>query len=508
MAKRKSKVLADGGPAREEQSRGKKSTTVVEEANQLSFLEFKEQYWISDREKDAMMGERFATDMELFFAGDMKPEQLEECLKLVETTSRPDYENSSWGWHANRKRKEMKEKEMRYVILWQRPVREGQPSTMLGFLSFMLTHDSTPAVPVLYVYEIHLAKIARRRGLGYALMNVARGIASKVGVEKVMLTCFLSNTAALEFYRNLGFKKDVCSPEDRRTRNKVVKTDYMIMSEDVVKVKEEEVPERTVQLIPSKHDPRVLRAQSLPQPQRQTEAVKIKVEAQESEAQPARRNNVPQVSRAPPPPQPQRQTNPQPPARHDSLTIPAILQGHPAALNRLGAEFRRHNIAVQGLGSTLAAVESFNTDHRLTQDAPLMVCQRSLKQQLAFLQESSARAETLLSTLNKQTTSIQGAIKHVDNVIASHVRQKALDLEMAELRQRERMEKERAQEMAKEKARQEKTRFGVEEILDRWFQTTVEAGAFSDLVKHEHIEEDVVSGFARGGVIKTEPAEE
>lgn len=53
-------------------------------------------------------------------------------------------------------------------------------------------------------------------------------------VTKVMLTCFLSNTQALEFYRALGFEKDAISPEPRALRfGKVCNPDYIIMSKEV-----------------------------------------------------------------------------------------------------------------------------------------------------------------------------------------------------------------------------------------------------------------------------------
>lgn len=64
-------------------------------------------------------------------------------------------------------------------------------------------------------------------------MRAAEGIAREAGVDKVMLTCFVSNENAWAFYRKLGYEVDVCSPGDRTTRNKVVKVDYVIMSKDV-----------------------------------------------------------------------------------------------------------------------------------------------------------------------------------------------------------------------------------------------------------------------------------
>lgn len=157
---------------------------------------------------------------------------LAACFALVETTSRADYEPSSFGWHPKRKRREMLEDEMKYLLV-RMPAGEQAGEAVEGFLSYMVTHDSIPSVPVLYVYEIHLSEKLRKTGLGSHLMHLAERIATSIGLEKVMLTCFLSNEKALEFYRRHGYEKDICSPDDRRTRKKVVKVDYMIMSKRV-----------------------------------------------------------------------------------------------------------------------------------------------------------------------------------------------------------------------------------------------------------------------------------
>jgi RimJ/RimL family protein N-acetyltransferase len=60
-------------------------------------------------------------------------------------------------------------------------------------------------------------------------------VASKIPeVEKVMLTCFLSNQKALQFYRKLGFTTDEYSPPPKSLRNGTkVEADYIIMSKRV-----------------------------------------------------------------------------------------------------------------------------------------------------------------------------------------------------------------------------------------------------------------------------------
>lgn len=63
-------------------------------------------------------------------------------------------------------------------------------------------------------------------------MRHLEAIASKVpDVEKVMLTCFLSNQRALRFYEKLGYLKDEFSPPPKVLRNGTkVEVDYVILS--------------------------------------------------------------------------------------------------------------------------------------------------------------------------------------------------------------------------------------------------------------------------------------
>lgn len=207
---------------------GSKDGKLIQRLNDMAMHDFNELYvdpeWLVYRPAASTMELR----IDLKPSATLSPEELSSCYDLVEETSRPDYENSSFGWHPRRKRKEMKEPEMRFLLVQEPTARKVQ-----GFLSFMLTHDSTPSVPVLYIYEIHLADRLRKVGLGARLMQGAEDIAHRVGVEKVMLTCFVSNGKARGFYEKHGYAMDECSPEDRRTRHKTVKADYVIMSKRV-----------------------------------------------------------------------------------------------------------------------------------------------------------------------------------------------------------------------------------------------------------------------------------
>lgn len=55
-------------------------------------------------------------------------------------------------------------------------------------------------------------------------------------MEKVMLTCFVSNKNARAFYDKLGFEVDPFSPQPRKLRGgKVVVPDITIMSKPVAR---------------------------------------------------------------------------------------------------------------------------------------------------------------------------------------------------------------------------------------------------------------------------------
>lgn len=216
-------------------------STLVKRVSELNALSFQEAYVDPDSlhyqapKKDLAMG------ISLQAADWLSPGEHNASFNLVKTTSRQDYEASSWGWHPKRKRKEMLEPEMKYLFVRKAGTeptierrKEGDVDASIeGFVSFMVTRDSSPVVPVIYIYEIHLAESLRGIRLGQHMMALVEGIAKKVGVSKVMLTCFLCNEKAHGFYKSLGYAKDVSSPEDRKTRNKVVKVDYEVMSKDV-----------------------------------------------------------------------------------------------------------------------------------------------------------------------------------------------------------------------------------------------------------------------------------
>jgi ribosomal protein S18 acetylase RimI-like enzyme len=168
---------------------------------------------------------------------------LEQCLKLIASTSMVDYKASSIGWHPAEKKKEMQDTAMCYLLVRHAPlidapeVESNLPDSkkILGFLSFMYTNDDPPFEEreVVYIYEIHLAEPLRGYGLGKRLIKIAEEAARKMSISKTMLTVFSSNKEARKLYERLGYGKDDCSPADRKTRGRVIEADYIIMSKEL-----------------------------------------------------------------------------------------------------------------------------------------------------------------------------------------------------------------------------------------------------------------------------------
>ncbi|KAI1761162.1 acyl-CoA N-acyltransferase [Hypoxylon sp. FL1150] len=157
----------------------------------------------------------------------MSIEDLEACFRLVEETSKADYESSLDGWKPAKKLIEMKSPELRYIMV------KDVTGSVRGFTSLMPTYEE--GEPVVYCYEIHLKPELQGSGLGKTLIGFLESIATNTPpIKKVMLSCFLSNQRALGFYKKSGFEKDEISPKPRKLRfGKEFIPDYMIMSKTI-----------------------------------------------------------------------------------------------------------------------------------------------------------------------------------------------------------------------------------------------------------------------------------
>lgn len=158
--------------------------------------------------------------------------ELGACFNLIEQTSGDAYRASGFGWHPERKKREMKEEDMRYLLVTSKDESSSAILPTIGFLSFMLTYEEGHAV--IYLYEIHLSPTVSGCGLGKHLLNAVEDIGRSVGVEKSMLTVFRVNEHAREWYKRAGYRTDEYSPADKKLRGgKVKQADYLILSKSL-----------------------------------------------------------------------------------------------------------------------------------------------------------------------------------------------------------------------------------------------------------------------------------
>lgn len=174
--------------------------------------------------------------IELQNSSNLTRDELAACFSLIEESSKGDYSASKQGWKPTAKRREMRLLELKYILVLATELRDGEEKKAAGgieaFVSFMPTIEDEQEV--LYVYEIHLAPTLRRSGLGRQLMKLVEGVASKVGVEKVMLSCFTRNAIAKGFYEGIGYQKDEYSPPPRVLRDgREVEEAYVILSKRI-----------------------------------------------------------------------------------------------------------------------------------------------------------------------------------------------------------------------------------------------------------------------------------
>ena len=154
---------------------------------------------------------------------------LQQCLDLFEANMADLYRSSSWGLNMDEKRSELAHKKARYLLLVQQ--QQQQPVELVAFVCFRFEFDDEeqPTTAVLYVYEMQVAAMYRRQGLGCKLMSVIEQVAGVVGLPKVMLTVFKRNRDALQFYRDkLRYRIDASSPSQH-----LASEDYEILSKSI-----------------------------------------------------------------------------------------------------------------------------------------------------------------------------------------------------------------------------------------------------------------------------------
>lgn len=80
-----------------------------------------------------------------------------------------------------------------------------------AFFSFRTEVEGT--LRVLYIYELHVHHLAQGKGIGSALLSLAKQMARDQKLDGLMLTVQLSNGKAIKFYLREGLERSPFSPQ-------------------------------------------------------------------------------------------------------------------------------------------------------------------------------------------------------------------------------------------------------------------------------------------------------
>lgn len=155
----------------------------------------------------------------------LNDETLQPCMQIFEDNMTELYQQSSWGLDLAEKREELMHKDARFLLV-------KAESKIIGFCHFRfdVNDDHEPTESVVYVYEIQVLRPYQRYGIGKRLMEIIHLVAKRAEMKKAMLTVFKKNTAAMNFYKKLGYIADKISPNELG-----IEEDYDILSNVILK---------------------------------------------------------------------------------------------------------------------------------------------------------------------------------------------------------------------------------------------------------------------------------
>jgi ribosomal protein S18 acetylase RimI-like enzyme len=134
------------------------------------------------------------------------PEELEEfAFNLIEKHMKDIYEET-WGWDPDAKAAELYEPSARFIFA----VPDADPPYPLAFIHYRF--EMNDAVTAAYIYDVHVADEAIRKGLGKLLVQAVEFISLKLKLDAVLVTVFKANQGGFRFFQNLKYIPHSSSP--------------------------------------------------------------------------------------------------------------------------------------------------------------------------------------------------------------------------------------------------------------------------------------------------------
>eukprot|EP00026_Physarum_polycephalum_P014488 Phypoly_transcript_15006.p1 GENE.Phypoly_transcript_15006~~Phypoly_transcript_15006.p1 ORF type:complete len:173 (+),score=17.25 Phypoly_transcript_15006:424-942(+) len=155
----------------------------------------------------------------------VRPEKVTEELRTwmfnLAKENMEQWYKTAWGWSDSKKLNELQDPDSRFLVAFE--VGSRKPKAFMHF-RFVFENE----VEVLYVYELQAESDIRSKGVGRLMMKLSELIAIKYQMKKVMLTCFIKNDRAIQFYlKKLNYEIDEISPSKSIEENEIT---YEILS--------------------------------------------------------------------------------------------------------------------------------------------------------------------------------------------------------------------------------------------------------------------------------------
>ncbi|KAL5518851.1 hypothetical protein ACEPAH_534 [Sanghuangporus vaninii] len=149
-----------------------------------------------------------------------KSSELSDPLKeriwtIFENNMKSIYQTGNvFPWDPPEKQKQMFHEHSRFLLIGSGSEGAGssvREEALLAYCIFRFERDGDRNV--VYVYELQASDVARRLGLGRALIENLESIGRGFKMSLIMLTHLKGNEAARAFYDSLGFEVDETSPD-------------------------------------------------------------------------------------------------------------------------------------------------------------------------------------------------------------------------------------------------------------------------------------------------------
>jgi N-alpha-acetyltransferase 40 len=152
-------------------------------------------------------------------SSDLSDADLAVLYELTQTNMLEHYNHAAevdptdWSWNEKKKMEELRHPEARYLIARAAPsslVSGTSKGDIVGFAHIRFELEGI--YEVTYIYELQIAQMAQKHGLGKRIMQLIELVSVKLAMKWVMLTVFKGNDAAGNFYTKLKYELDEIDP--------------------------------------------------------------------------------------------------------------------------------------------------------------------------------------------------------------------------------------------------------------------------------------------------------